>query len=77
MAGRDRIDHFGFGMDGFDADRVMTMLDAHGLNGHVRMRADSTPPVAELKFNDLDNVIVQIQDTRYCGGEGRLGERCR
>ena len=76
MAGRDRIDHFGFGMDGFDADRVIKMLDAHGLNGHVRMRADSTPPVAELKFNDLDNVIVQIQDTSYCGGSGALGSRC-
>ena len=63
-------------MDGFDADRVMKILDAHGLKGHVRMRADSTPPVAELKFNDLDNVIVQIQDTRYCGGSGSLGSRC-
>jgi len=37
------------------------------------MRADSTPPVAELKFNDPDNVIVQIQDTSYCGGSGGTG----
>ena len=40
------------------------------------MRADSTPPVAELKFNDPDNVIVQIQDVSYCGGSGALGSRC-
>lgn len=74
--GRDRIDHFGFGMEGFDAVRVTQMLDAHALKSTVRMRADSTPPVAELKLNDPDNVIVQIQDIRYCGGTGALGDRC-
>jgi glyoxylase I family protein len=77
LGGRDRIDHFGFGMDGFDAARVVKMLEAHGLKGNVRMRADSTPPVAELKFNDTDNIIVQIQDSSYCGGSGAQGSRCR
>src|SRR5262245_56193207 len=76
MEGRDRIDHFGFALDGFNADRVMKMLEAHGLKGNVRMRADSTPPVAELKFNDPDNIIVQVQDATYCGGSGALGSRC-
>lgn len=74
--GRDRIDHFGFSMDGFNADRVAKMLEAHGLKSNIRMRADSTPPVAELKFNDPENVIVQIQDSTYCGGSGALGDRC-
>jgi catechol 2,3-dioxygenase-like lactoylglutathione lyase family enzyme len=76
LAGRDRIDHFGFGMDGFDAARVVKLLESHGITSNVRMRADSTPPVAELKFNDPDNVIVQIQDRSYCGGSGALGSRC-
>lgn len=76
MGGRDRIDHFGFGIDGFNANRVVTMLEAHGIKSTVRMRADSTPPVAELKFNDPDNIIVQIQDISYCGGSGALGNRC-
>jgi catechol 2,3-dioxygenase-like lactoylglutathione lyase family enzyme len=76
MAGRDRIDHFGFGMDGFSADKVVKLLEAHGIKSNLRMRADSTPPVAELKFNDPDNVIVQIQDVTYCGGSGALGSRC-
>jgi len=76
LGGRDRIDHFGFGMDGFDAQRVIKALDAHGIKSNLRMRADSTPAVAELKFNDPDNVIVQIQDARYCGGAGALGSRC-
>jgi catechol 2,3-dioxygenase-like lactoylglutathione lyase family enzyme len=76
LSGRDRIDHFGFGMDRFDVARVVTLLEAHGIKGNVRMRADSAPPVAELKFNDPDNVIVQIQDATYCGGSGALGSRC-
>lgn len=74
--GRDRIDHFGFGMAGFNAERVAQMLEAHGIKSNIRMRADSTPPVAELKFNDPENVIVQIQDTSYCGGSGALGSQC-
>ena len=41
------------------------------------MRADSTPPVAELKFTNPDNVTVQIQDTLYCGGSGALGQPLR
>src|SRR5262245_26116133 len=74
--GRDRIDHFGFGMDKFDANPVKKMLSGHGITGNVRMRADSVPPVAELKFTDPDNIIVQIQDVTYCGGSGSLGARC-
>jgi catechol 2,3-dioxygenase-like lactoylglutathione lyase family enzyme len=76
MGGRDRIDHFGFGMDGFNAEQVAKNLEGHGIKSNIRMRADSTPPVAELKFNDPDNVIVQIQDSSYCGGSGALGSRC-
>jgi glyoxylase I family protein len=74
--GRDRINHFGFGMDGFDAERVVKMLTAHGIKSDVRMRADSNPPVAELKFTDPDNIVVQIQDRSYCGGSGALGNLC-
>ena len=76
LGGRDRIDHFGFGMDSFNVERVAKMLEAHGIKSTVRMRADSAPPVAELKFNDSDNTIVQIQDVSYCGGSGALGNRC-
>lgn len=74
--GRDRIDHFGFGMAGFNAERVVKALAEHGVQGSVRMRADSTPPVAELKFRDPDDITVQIQDESYCGGSGVLGNRC-
>lgn len=75
--GRDRIDHFGFGVNGFDAQRVMKTLAEHGVKGTIRMRADSDPAVAELKYTDPDNIIVQIQDVSYCGGSGALGDRCQ
>lgn len=30
----------------------------------------------ELYFTDPDGILLQIQDERYCGGSGYLGERC-
>jgi len=30
----------------------------------------------ELYFNDPDNIPIQIQDVKYCGGSGALGEIC-
>ena len=35
LAGRDRIDHFGFGMDGFEAQRVVKLLEGHGIKSTV------------------------------------------
>ena len=34
---------------------------------------DGTP---ELYFTDPDGILLQIQDTTYCGGAGKLGEIC-
>jgi catechol 2,3-dioxygenase-like lactoylglutathione lyase family enzyme len=31
---------------------------------------------AELYFADPDGTLLQLQDLRYCGGSGRLGEIC-
>jgi hypothetical protein len=30
----------------------------------------------ELYFTDPDGILMQIQDVRYCGGAGPLGEVC-
>jgi len=30
----------------------------------------------ELYLTDPDGILVQLQDTRYCGGSGRLGDQC-
>jgi catechol 2,3-dioxygenase-like lactoylglutathione lyase family enzyme len=47
----------------------------------VRMRRpetgggrDGTP---ELYFSDADGIVMQLQDPRYCGGSGPLGDACR
>jgi hypothetical protein len=34
---------------------------------------DGTP---ELYFTDPDGLLIQLQDTKYCGGAGSLGEIC-
>ena len=70
------INHYCLGMEGFDAKRVTNTLAEHGVEAQVRMRADSDPPAEELMFQDPDNIPVQIQDVRYCGGSGVLGDLC-
>ena len=48
----------------------------------LRPAAAQRPVVAdaadtpELVFDDPDGVLLQIQDARYCGGAGALGELC-
>ena len=34
---------------------------------------DGTP---ELYFTDPDGLLIQLQDTKYCGGAGFLGDVC-
>ena len=54
------------------------------LTCRVRLRQRSnngggpTSPIgtAELYLNDPDNIPIQIQDVKYCGGSGWLGEIC-
>ena len=36
-------------------------------------RGTGTP---ELYFTDPDNIAIQIQDVKYCGGGGFLGDVC-
>ena len=36
--------------------------------------APEGPP--ELNFSDPDGLSIQLQDVRYCGGGGYLGETC-
>lgn len=67
------IHHVCLGVDDFDPDRAMEALEEHGVDsGRIRMRGE-TP---ELYFTDPDGLNVQIQDVRYCGGGGALGDRC-
>jgi catechol 2,3-dioxygenase-like lactoylglutathione lyase family enzyme len=65
------INHLCLGMENFDANEVSKRLAERGVKANIRMRGD-TP---ELYFNDIDGISVQLQDQKYKGGVGVLGDR--
>jgi catechol-2,3-dioxygenase len=69
--GVPRIDHICLSVDDFDAKNVLARLQRLKLNAEISQRGDTE----ELYFDDPDGISVQIQDTRYRGGVGRLGDR--
>jgi catechol 2,3-dioxygenase-like lactoylglutathione lyase family enzyme len=87
-----RIDHVCVTIENFDPDRTMQTLAELGvkkaepaaagpLTARIRMRGpeaggakEGTP---ELYFTDPDGITIQLQDVRYCGGAGRVGEVCK
>jgi catechol 2,3-dioxygenase-like lactoylglutathione lyase family enzyme len=66
-----RIDHLCLGMPDFDADTVLKQLTARGIKANIRMRGETK----ELYFTDPDGIRVQLQDVKYKGGTGVLGDR--
>jgi catechol 2,3-dioxygenase-like lactoylglutathione lyase family enzyme len=84
---RPRIDRFGLSVQNFEADRVMQQLAAHGVTagdggqgslsgGPMKARIVTRGPTRELYFGDPDGIVVQLQDTTYCGGGGVQGNMC-
>lgn len=84
-----RISHLCLAVDNFDADEAVSILAENGISAgdssgpmqsRVRMRgadfggAEAGTP--ELYFGDPDGIVVQLQDTTYCGGAGVLGDEC-
>lgn len=65
------INHVCFGMENFDADAVLKQLTDRGVKGNIRLRGDTK----ELYFTDPDGIRVQLQDVRYIGGTGALGDK--
>jgi catechol 2,3-dioxygenase-like lactoylglutathione lyase family enzyme len=78
------ITHYCLGVEGFNVDRIMMALAAHGVS-----KADAVGPMranvsivsrlddrADLLFGDPDGIACQLQDVSYCGGSGALGNRC-
>ena len=86
---KPRIHHFCLSTYNFDADRIVRILGDHGVASsqtsgpmevRIRMRGktfggalEGTP---ELYFGDPDGIVVQLQDSTYCGGAGMLGNEC-
>jgi catechol 2,3-dioxygenase-like lactoylglutathione lyase family enzyme len=79
-----RIDHFGLSVPGFDADRVLMQLAAHGVMstagssnvGPTQAAIVSRGATRELFFGDPDGIVVQLHDPAFCGGGGPRGDMC-
>jgi catechol 2,3-dioxygenase-like lactoylglutathione lyase family enzyme len=65
------INHFCLGMKNFDADTVLKQFTDRGIKANIRLRGNTK----ELYFEDPDNIRVQLQDIKYRGGAGPLGDR--
>jgi catechol 2,3-dioxygenase-like lactoylglutathione lyase family enzyme len=87
-----RIDHPCLGMANFNPDAVVKILEGYGIKPRgsapstplvwyisQRMENRGGAPgtgTPELYFTDSDNIAIQIQDVKYCGGGGFLGDVC-
>jgi catechol 2,3-dioxygenase-like lactoylglutathione lyase family enzyme len=89
--GRAGIDHACMGMPDFDPAKVTQLLVDYGLKKQegqgrdplvtyisLRMpnRGGAEGGTPELYFTDPDGLAIQLQDVKYCGGGGFLGEVC-
>lgn len=85
------IHHGCFNMEGFDVDEILARLTDYGITDRgenqigpmmhyisLRMpeRGGAEGGTPELYFTDPDGILMQLQDTSYCGGGGYLGEIC-
>lgn len=85
------IHHVSFNMDGFVVADVQAKLESRGITPRgdnqigplmhyisLRMpeRGGAEGGTPELYFTDPDGILMQIQDTSYCGGGGYLGSEC-
>jgi catechol 2,3-dioxygenase-like lactoylglutathione lyase family enzyme len=85
------IDHAGVAIENFDPAAVTKLLVSYGLTQQegqgrsplvtyisLRMpnRGGAEGGTPELYFTDPDGLAIQIQDVKYCGGAGVLGEVC-
>ncbi|HUQ89697.1 MAG TPA: VOC family protein [Vicinamibacterales bacterium] len=65
------VNHVCFGMENFDADATLKQLSDRGVKGSIRLRGETK----ELYFTDPDGIRVQLQDVKYIGGTGVLGDK--
>ena len=48
----------------------------HYVTMRMENRGGAPGGTPELYFTDPDGLVIQLQDTRYCGGSGFLGNEC-
>ena len=49
----------------------------HYISMRMENRGGAKEGTPELYFTDPDGLLIQIQDTKYCGGAGVLGDVCQ
>jgi catechol 2,3-dioxygenase-like lactoylglutathione lyase family enzyme len=87
--GKPGINHWCVFTPDFNVNRALAILAGHGIdksesNGAMKVRVRTRGPenggakegTPEMYVGDPDGLIVQIQDTSYCGGAGVLGNTC-
>ena len=72
------ISELGLGVAKFNVDQVAGILEQHGVMksdsvGPNRMRISRRDGTPELYFGDPFGLVIQLQDSSYCGGSGPLG----
>jgi catechol 2,3-dioxygenase-like lactoylglutathione lyase family enzyme len=85
------IHHGCFNMHDFDVDAILAKLTDYGLTARGEQtigpmmhyislrqpeRGGAEGGTPELYFTDPDGILMQLQDTSYCGGGGYLGNEC-
>jgi catechol 2,3-dioxygenase-like lactoylglutathione lyase family enzyme len=90
-ATRANVNHVSMNMENFKPDAVMKTLAEFGITERVgnaggplksyitlRMpdRGGAEGGTPELYFTDPDGLLLQLQDVKYCGGGGFLGDVC-
>jgi len=81
------VSNVGLAIDNFNPDQVISILAQHGVSkadpadpglagGPMKVRVSKRGDTNELYLGDPDGMIVQLQDTKYCGGSGPLGAVC-
>jgi hypothetical protein len=49
----------------------------HYVSMRMENRGGAPAGTPELYFTDPDGLLMQLQDTTYCGGGGFLGDACK
>ena len=65
-----RIDHLCLGVDEFNVDRITRTLAKYNV------RTVDQNGTTEIYVRDPNGFVIQLQDERYCGGTGALGNVC-
>jgi catechol 2,3-dioxygenase-like lactoylglutathione lyase family enzyme len=81
------VPNVGMTVESFNADRIVNTLLEHGITkaessdpglsgGPMKVRVKMRERTPEVFLGDPDGLVLQLQDTSYCGGAGPLGNMC-